>query len=102
MLYNLTLTLKVFHLFFLDGDILLVGHACSLDSLSRPLLHKSPRSKQNFVKMVKEIPFCGLVALMTDGINDWTFVDPPVPPFTNSTNKRFNWKILTTDTVDTP
>ncbi|KAL4112181.1 hypothetical protein QTP88_016018 [Uroleucon formosanum] len=79
------------------GDILLVGHACSLDSFSRSLLHKSPRNKQNFVKMVKDIPYCGLVTLMTDGINDWTFVDPPIPPLTNSINKRFNWKVLTTD-----
>lgn len=79
---------------------MLVGHACSLDSLSRSLLHKSPRTKQSFVKMVKEIPYCGLVTLMTDGTNDWAFVDPPVPPLTNSINKRFNWKVLTTDLAD--
>jgi len=52
--------------------------------------------------MVKEIPYCCLVTLMNDGLNDWTFVDPPVPPLTNSINKRFNWKILTSDLVDSP
>lgn len=82
---------------FIGGDILLVGHACSLITLSSSLLHKSPRNKQHFVKMVKEIPYCGLVTLMSDGLDDWVFVDPPVPPLTNSTNKRFNWKLLTTD-----
>ncbi|XP_050431445.1 protein UBASH3A homolog [Adelges cooleyi] len=84
------------------GDMLLVAHACSLDSLSRPLLHKAPRSKQNFIKMVKHIPYCGLVALTTDGINNWSFVEPPVPPLTNSINKRFNWNILSTDFDESP
>ncbi|XP_050524014.1 protein UBASH3A homolog [Daktulosphaira vitifoliae] len=79
------------------GDLLLVAHACSLDSLSRSLLHKLPRSKHNFIKTVKHIPYCGLVALMTDGNNDWSFIEPPVPPLTNSINKRFNWKILYSD-----
>lgn len=81
---------------------MLVGHACSLDTLSRPLLNKPPRNKPDFVKMVKEIPYCGLVTLMNDGINDWMFVDPPVPPLTNSLNKRFNWKVLTTELEDIP
>jgi len=80
----------------------LVGHACSLVSLSSSLLHKSPQSKQNFIKMVKEIPYCGLVTLMNDGLDDWSFVDPPVPPLTNSNNKRFNWKLLNNDINDPP
>lgn len=80
----------------------MVGHACSLVSLSSSLLHKSPRSKQNFIKMVKEIPYCGLVTLMNDGLDDWNFVDPPVPPLTNSNNKRFNWKLLNNDINDPP
>ncbi|XP_050436924.1 uncharacterized protein LOC126843422 isoform X1 [Adelges cooleyi] len=61
-----------------------------------------PRSKQNFIKMVKHIPYCGLVALTTDGINNWSFVEPPVPPLTNSINKRFNWNILSTDFDESP
>lgn len=81
---------------------MLVGHACSLVSLSSSLLHKSPCSKKNFVKMVKEIPYCGLVTLMNNRLHDWTFVEPPVPPLTNSNNKRFNWKFLTTDSESSP
>ena len=97
------------HFCISGGDILLVGHASTLDACSRQLVGASPRSAQELSRIVHRIPYCSLACVQqlqqlepvqpdnkqTDAIN-WKLIEPPVPPMTQSSNLRFDWQTLLT------
>uniref|UniRef100_F6PWD4 Protein UBASH3A homolog n=1 Tax=Ciona intestinalis TaxID=7719 RepID=F6PWD4_CIOIN len=77
------------------GDILITGHAGSLDGLSRQIQGLSPRPMPEFVGIVTKIPYCGSLVLEDcPELGIWQIVDPPYPPLTHAPNPRFDWKIL--------
>lgn len=77
-----------------NGNILFVGHACTLEVCSREILGNSPRSLQDFSKIISKIPYCSLAVL--EEINgEWQLTDPPCPPLTHTNNNRFDWKLIT-------
>lgn len=75
------------------GNILLVGHAASLDVCSRELLGKTPRNATEFTKILQKVPYCSLVTLQRSE-ECWSLVEPPCPPITHSNNQRFDWKLM--------
>jgi len=102
----------------LGGNILLVGHASTLDACSRQLVGGSPRSAQELSRIVHRIPYCSMAVVQgtePDGSHPevghseasekdeakgdaqgkrWRLVEPPVPPMTYSANMRFDWQTL--------
>lgn len=74
------------------GNILFVGHACTLEVCSRELLGEAPRNIQELSKIISKIPYCGLAVL--EEIDGWQLTDPPCPPLTHTNNNRFDWKII--------
>ncbi|XP_071841593.1 ubiquitin-associated and SH3 domain-containing protein B-like isoform X3 [Apostichopus japonicus] len=78
-----------------DGDILIVGHASSLDGISRPLQGLSSRPTKEFCKLVQSVPYCGCVTLQEyKEFGIWDLVQPPFPTLTHSPNSRFDWRSL--------
>ncbi len=78
-----------------EGDILIVGHASSLDGCTRYLQGLSARPALEFSKIVQKVPYCGAIALQeyTDfGI--WDLMTPPFPTLTHAPNGRFDWHIM--------
>lgn len=75
------------------GNILLVGHACTLEVCSRELLGQPPRYLSELSKIVSKIPYCGL-AVLEEVNGKWQMVDPPCPPITHTNNNRFDWKMI--------
>lgn len=77
-----------------SGNILIVGHSATLDTMTRQLVQgKGARNREQQFGLISRIPYCSMVQITeTDG--KWQFVDPPCPPMSYSVNHRFNWKIL--------
>lgn len=94
----------------IGGDVLLIGHASTLDACSRQLVGGLPRSAQELSRIVHRIPYCSLAAVQQclpeeSSLDDspdetgsnkikWKLIEPPVPPMTYSANLRFDWQTL--------
>lgn len=53
----------------LGGNVLLVGHAASLDTCTRQLVGKDPRPVNNLMSIVRKVPYCA-VAMVEEIINE--------------------------------
>ncbi|XP_022099247.1 ubiquitin-associated and SH3 domain-containing protein B-like [Acanthaster planci] len=77
------------------GDILIVGHASSLDGCTRYLQGLSARPALEFSKIVQKIPYCGAVALQEyQDFGIWDLITPPFATLTHAPNGRFDWHIM--------
>lgn len=75
------------------GNVILVGHAATLDVCSRELIGKTARLANEMTKVIQKVPYCSLLQLREEG-GKWEITEPPFPPVTHSTNQRFDYKIL--------
>ena len=84
------------------GNILLCGHAATLDVCTRQITGGSPRKMSDMMSIVRKIPYCS-VAVLEGEIQDesnkmnWRIIQPPVPPLTHSNNSRYEWSIIASD-----
>uniref|UniRef100_A0A2C9LFV2 Uncharacterized protein n=1 Tax=Biomphalaria glabrata TaxID=6526 RepID=A0A2C9LFV2_BIOGL len=73
-----------------EGDVLIVAHAGSLDTFTRRLRGKNPRTSQEMHLILPSFTYCCLCCLAySDKTNKWQFVDPPIPPL-----HEFDWKVM--------
>lgn len=79
---------------FSDSNVLIVGHATTLDTCSRPLLGKSIPTPNIVSQVMQKIPFASLIELKEVEKNNWKLKQPPVLPLMHTNNGRFNWKIF--------
>ncbi|XP_059609967.1 ecdysteroid-phosphate phosphatase isoform X2 [Phlebotomus argentipes] len=76
------------------GDVLIVGHAITLDACTRDLCAKPPRQSSELSKVMQKVSYCSLVATEQVGENEWRVTEPPCYPVTHTNNQRFDWKLL--------
>ena len=80
-----------------SGNVMIVGHAATLEACTRQLCGGQPCSAQDLTKLVQKIPYCGVCVCQESGTgksSTWDFIDPPVPPLTHAPNIRFDWRCL--------
>ncbi|XP_077985056.1 ubiquitin-associated and SH3 domain-containing protein B-like [Glandiceps talaboti] len=77
------------------GNVIMVGHAGTLDGCSRQLFGLMPRTPTEFTKIVQKVPYCGVVALEElPDVGIWDLIQVPFPTLTHGPNPRFDWRIL--------
>ena len=78
----------------LDVNILVVGHAASVDVCTRQITGKCPRSLDDFVKINQNVPYCGMSVIEESGNGTWRLVQPPIPSLIHGNNHKFDWRLL--------
>ena len=79
------------------GNVMIIGHAATLEACTRQLVGGQPRTTQELTKLVQKIPYCGVCVCQeseSGKSSTWDFIDPPVPPLTHAPNIRFDWRCL--------
>lgn len=79
-----------------SGDILVVGHATNLDTCTRQIVGKEPRSRNDIRVLLPKIPYLGCSAIQeVEGSSEvYELVDPPCLTFTHTSSNKFDWNIL--------
>jgi len=78
------------------GDVLIVGHAATLDVMTRQIQGFDPRPMPDFVSFVTKVPYCASVVLEEVKPSRYRLTKPPYPSLTHSPNPMFDWKKLLT------
>lgn len=75
------------------GNVLIVAHAMSLDTCTRPL-RKLATPPGSDCQVFAKFGFCSLAAVEEDNKKRWSLVKPPSLRFTSLANKGLDWSIL--------
>ncbi|KAL7667778.1 hypothetical protein ACOME3_010402 [Neoechinorhynchus agilis] len=85
------------------GNILLSGHAGTLETCTRQIIGMQPRSYQEFNQVIRKVPFLGLNMIerkkysnfdKTPTYGPWSFKEPPIPPVQHSQNFAYDWRTI--------
>ncbi|KAI4895581.1 hypothetical protein NFI96_015673 [Prochilodus magdalenae] len=74
------------------GNVLMVGHASSLEACTRQLQGQTLRNSKEFIQIVRKIPYLGMCACEEQDSGVWQLVDPPILPLTHGPNHSFSWR----------
>ncbi|XP_055388238.1 ecdysteroid-phosphate phosphatase isoform X2 [Condylostylus longicornis] len=77
------------------GNLFVVAHAATLETCTRQLVGKNPRSTNELRQIIHKIPYCSLISVESSN-REWKIVEPVSLPVTHSKNPRFEWNILVT------
>ena len=83
------------------GDVLIVAHATNLETCTRQLTGKDPRTRADLRNLLMKIPFLSAVAM--EQMNDselYQLIEPPCLTLTHNSCSKFDWRILD-DNIET-
>ena len=99
------------------GNLLLVGHAATLDACTRQVCGQSPRTAQEMMAVIRKVPYLSMTGMeevpsagddkqshessrrKSQPASAWRVAEPPVKPLTHCNNARFDWKVLIDDSL---
>lgn len=76
--------------------MLIVGHACTVDTCSRHLTgHPEGRSYEDMNRIMGRVPYASLVMVeQQPDTEEWRLAAPACYPLTHHRNARFDWKVM--------
>lgn len=79
-----------------SGNVLIVAHAGSLDTCIREITGELPRTPNDFLKLIRGIPYCGVSMIQqeADEPSTWLLTKPPIRTLQHSSNQRYDWRTL--------
>lgn len=77
-----------------EGDILVVAHATNLETCTRQLIQKEPRTRADLRNLLMRVPY--LAAIAMEQLDDSTFqlIEPPCLTLTHNSCSKFDWRIV--------
>lgn len=83
-----------------DENVLVVGHSASLDACTRQLTGASPRVSNDFIKIVQQVPYCGVSVIEEVNASKWKLVQPPIPSLVHNANQKMDWRMLSQESKE--
>lgn len=77
-----------------DGNLLIVGHATTLDTCSRLVMRKPMRSTSDISRVMHKVPYCSLITMEEVEQDKWVLIEPPILPLMHTNNGRFDWNVF--------
>lgn len=78
-----------------SGNVLIVAHAASLDTCIREITGETlPRTPNDFLKLIRGIPYCGVSMIQQESDLTWVLTKPPIRTLQHSSNQRYDWRTL--------
>lgn len=78
-----------------DGDILIVAHATNLETCTRQLTGKEPRTRADLRNLLMKVPYLAAIAMQqTDDSTSYQLIEPPCLTLTHNSCSKFDWRIL--------
>lgn len=77
-----------------EGNLLIVGHATTLDTCSRLVMRKPMRTTADVSRVMHKVPYCSLITLEEVEKDKWQLIEPPIAPLMHTNNGRFDWTVF--------
>ncbi|CAJ0945093.1 unnamed protein product, partial [Mesorhabditis belari] len=71
------------------GNILIVGHGASLETLTRQLCGSEPRNNEDFFYLLHNTPYLSSIQV-AEHKGRWSLAGSPIPPLTHSSNGTYD------------
>lgn len=77
-----------------SGNIFILGHAGTLDTCTRQLRGKAPRSVVEMQSLVQKVPYVSVCVAEEQSDQTWSLINPPFPNLKHCDNLGFDSSIL--------
>lgn len=79
-----------------EGDVLIVAHATNLETCTRQLTGKEPRTRADLRNLLMKIPYLAAIAMQEtdDDSSTYQLIEPPCLTLTHNSCSKFDWRIL--------
>lgn len=76
------------------GDVLVVAHATNLETCTRQLTGKEPRTRADLRNLLMKIPYLAAIAMEQTDDSSYQLIEPPCLTLTHNSCSKFDWRIL--------
>lgn len=77
-----------------EGDILVVAHATNLETCTRQLIGKEPRTRADLRNLLMKVPYLAAIAMQQAEDTSYQLIEPPCLTLTHNSCSKFDWRIL--------
>lgn len=80
-----------------EGDVLIVAHATNLDTCTRQLTGKKPRTRADLRNLLMKVPYLAASAMQqidSSSSSSYQLIEPPCLTLTHNSCSKFDWRIL--------
>ncbi|CRK88339.1 CLUMA_CG002117, isoform B [Clunio marinus] len=77
-----------------EGDILIVAHATNLETCTRQLTGKEPRTRSDMRNLLMKVPYLAAIAMQQNDDSSFQLIEPPCLSLTHNSCAKFDWRLL--------
>lgn len=77
-----------------EGDILICAHATNLETCTRQLIGKEPRTRADLRNLLMKVPYLAAIAMQQTDDSSYQLIEPPCLTLTHNSCSKFDWRIL--------